>query len=92
MNPTETLQRFDLFLADQQLELDAVVIGGSALALLGVTSRQTRDCDVLHPALSEEIRQAARRFAEEQRDTNPDWPEHVRATLRELGEELSHGL
>ncbi|HEX7842490.1 MAG TPA: DUF6036 family nucleotidyltransferase [Kofleriaceae bacterium] len=29
-----------------ELRLEAVVIGGSAFALLGVTTRQTRDFDI----------------------------------------------
>ncbi|MEO6323564.1 MAG: hypothetical protein ABIQ65_02950 [Thermoanaerobaculia bacterium] len=33
------------------MRLEAVVIGGSALALLGLTTRQTRDFDILAPVL-----------------------------------------
>ena len=43
------------------------MIGGTALGLLGVSSRQTRDCDILHPELPAEIRDAARAFAEARR-------------------------
>ena len=39
------------------------MVGGSALALLGVIDRQTRDFDILHPELSEEVTRAAREFA-----------------------------
>jgi hypothetical protein len=35
MNPAETIARFDGFLVDRGLSLDAVVLGGAALALLG---------------------------------------------------------
>ena len=38
-------------------------MGGSALALLGITDRQTRDFDILHPELPTEIAEAAREFA-----------------------------
>lgn len=38
-------------------------MGGSALALLGIIHRQTRDFDILHPELPEEIALAAREFA-----------------------------
>lgn len=63
MDPRKTLERFDRFLTDLGLELDAVVVGGAALALLGVVSRTTRDCDILHPALAPQIRRAAAQFA-----------------------------
>jgi hypothetical protein len=45
------------------LRLEAVVVGGSALALLGVITRQTRDVDIIAPELPEEIKEAAKAFA-----------------------------
>ncbi|MDD5306950.1 MAG: DUF6036 family nucleotidyltransferase [Deltaproteobacteria bacterium] len=63
MRPKETITAFDAFLSERGLVLDAVVIGGTALGLLGVVSRQTRDCDILHPQLPPEISAAAREFA-----------------------------
>ncbi len=63
IKPKETLTQFDIFLAECGLVLDAIIIGGTALALLGVISRQTRDCDVLHPELPEVIKEAATAFA-----------------------------
>ena len=179
MRPKETIERFDRFLEAENLSLEAVVIGGVAMALLGVTSRQTKDCDVLVPAIPAEVADAARRFAEMARaggdplddtwfnngpaslanalpsgwrgrvrpmfagraltlhtlgrldllrsklfalcdrgldlpdcvalrptseeldevlpwlvrqDANPDWPDHVRATIADLGERLDHGV
>lgn len=65
MDPRTTIQAFDAFLARRGLSLDAVIVGGAALGLLGVISRPTRDCDVLHPRVSESIRQAAQQFAAE---------------------------
>lgn len=77
MKPTETIQLFDAFLLARELSLEAVVVGGTALALLGVISRQTRDCDVIYPELPDEIRRAARAFAAERRAANnyiaDDW-------------------
>ncbi len=52
MKPKETLARFDTFLAKRGLALEAIVVGGAALGLLDVISRETRDCDILHPKLS----------------------------------------
>src|SRR4051812_35925032 len=63
MTPQTTLLLFDEFLATRGLSFQAVVIGGAALALLGVVSRQTKDCDVLDPELPAEIDAAARDFA-----------------------------
>jgi hypothetical protein len=63
VNPKETITAFDLFLAERLLSLEAVVIGGAALGLLGVVSRQTRDCDILHPELPKKIQDAAKEFA-----------------------------
>ena len=63
MKPTETLKRFDSFLAKEGLRLEAVVIGATALSLLGLIDRQTRDVDVLAPRLPPDIASAANRFA-----------------------------
>jgi len=63
MEPTDILSQFDRFLAERGLALEAIVIGGAALALLGVISRQTRDCDVLYPQLPDAIKEAASEFA-----------------------------
>lgn len=81
MLPRPTIEAFDAWLAARELRLEAIVVGGSALALLGVIDRQTRDVDILHPALPEEIASAARQFAA-----------HLRATGVELADEwLNNG-
>lgn len=179
MNARDTLQRFDRYLAELGLTLEAVIIGGAALAMLDVITRPTKDCDVLAPELPIEIKAASRAFAAalraegtdlqddwlnngpaslaaqlprgwrgrlvgiytgaaltlhclgradllksklwslcdrvldlgdclalqptaeelasalpwiERQDGNPDWPEHVRATLADLGRRLGHGV
>ncbi|HYO57616.1 hypothetical protein [Archangium sp.] len=58
---------FDSFLVRRGLRLEAVVIGGAALNLLGIASRPIRDCDILHPELPAAILEAARAFAAEMR-------------------------
>jgi hypothetical protein len=77
MHPKETISAFDLFLTERGLTLDAVAIGGAALGLLGVIERETRDCDILYPALPEAIRRAAVAFAVETRhqggELDDDW-------------------
>lgn len=85
MDPKETIPAFDSFLAAQGLRFEAVVIGGTALGLLGVITRYTRDCDILCPELSAEISEAAIRFAQARRllgDTlNDDWLNNGPASL-----------
>jgi hypothetical protein len=77
VDPRQTLTLFDAYLADRRLRLEAVVIGGAALNLLGVVSRPTQDCDILHPLLPPSIAGAARSFAVELRATGEllqdDW-------------------
>lgn len=65
MNPAVVLPTFDAYLADRGLRFDSVIIGGSALVLLGVVTRFTDDCDVLDPDIPEAIRTAASHFAKE---------------------------
>ena len=52
MEPRQVIIAFDQYLQQQGLRLQAVVIGGTALNLLGVLSRPTRDCDILDPPLT----------------------------------------
>lgn len=86
MDPKETIPRFDAFLSRRGLSFEAVVIGGTALALLGVISRRTRDCDVLYPAIPEAIGEAAAAFSRQAgRALDPEWfnegPRQVAETL-----------
>ena len=67
MLPRPTIEAFDAHLVGLGLRLEAIVVGGSALALLGVTSRQTRDFDIIAPALPPAVLEAAKAFAREQR-------------------------
>jgi hypothetical protein len=66
MNPKDVLLEFDRYLADRRLQFEAVVIGGAALSLLGVITRETQDCDVLDPKIPEEILQASALLSEDQ--------------------------
>ena len=63
MLPRPTIEAFDLWLDERSIDLEAVVVGGSALALLGIVDRPTRDFDILDPELPEDIVQAAQGFA-----------------------------
>ncbi len=85
MTPRETLEAFDRYLTGRRLRLDAVVIGGAALNLLGVISRATKDCDILDPPLPTLIVEAARSFAAEARKggavLQDDWLNNGPASL-----------
>ena len=63
MDPKTVIAEFDQFLAIRSLHFEAVIIGGAALALLGIISRQTRDCDILDPIVPDNILNAAKEFA-----------------------------
>src|SRR5437660_4097611 len=63
MDTYELLVSFDRYLAKRHLHFEAVTIGGAALNLLGVVSRLTKDCDILHPEIPNEIAEASRGFA-----------------------------
>jgi|SRR5450759_1235300 len=85
MKPRETLEAFDVFLEERGLHLDAVVIGGAALNLLGVVARPTKDCDILWPQIPDEIGEAARAFATARRQMGDviadDWLNNGPASL-----------
>ena len=77
MLPRQTIEAFDRHLLGLGLRFEGVVIGGSALGLMGVIQRPTRDVDILVPELSRAIASAARDFAKAQRqagvDLQDDW-------------------
>jgi len=54
------------------LRFEGVVIGGSALGLMGIIQRPTRDFDILVPELPPAIASAARDFAKAQRNAGVD--------------------
>jgi len=92
INPRITIEAFDRHLAGLGLRFEATVIGGSALMLMGVTSRLTRDVDVLVPVLPEVIALAAHDFAKRQRlvgnDVTDDW---LNNGPMQLADVLPHG-
>lgn len=88
MLPRDTINAFDDFLRSRRIVFDAVVVGGTALALLEVIDRHTRDVDVLDPDLSDDVADAARAFAVEQRQVGvalaDDWLNNGPAQLRDV--------
>jgi hypothetical protein len=91
MIPQTFIAEFDAFMASRRASFEAVIVGSTALALLGVFTRHTKDCDVLEPVIPEGIQLLARQFAEEQRQKgspiSDDWLNNGPASLvRDLPE------
>lgn len=88
MIPIEIIPRFDAFLVERGLRLEAIATGGAALALLGIISRETRDCDLIEPALSPAMLEASRVFATGLREQGEilrdDWLNNGPASLGPL--------
>lgn len=61
------IRDFDSYLAGKRLSFHGIAIGATALNLLGVVTRYTRDCDILDPVIPGEILEAAKAFAVEMR-------------------------
>ncbi len=73
MRPTEIIPVFDKFLTERKIEFEAVVIGGAALCLLGVITRETRDCDILSPEIPTSVMNAASDFAKTMNGIESTW-------------------
>lgn len=63
MSPIEVVEKFDHYLHKNNMAFEAVVIGGAALSILGIITRQTQDVDVLDPEIPFDILEAAKLFA-----------------------------
>lgn len=92
MKPIETIEKFDLFLADIGKSFSAIIIGGGALSLMRVITRETQDIDVLEPILSQAILQLSQEFADQINHLTPmalkrawlnNGPESLRPNLPE---------
>jgi hypothetical protein len=88
MIPRPTIEAFDRHLAGLGLRFEGVIIGGSALVLMGVVSRLTKDFDILMPTLPEAVAAAARDFAKLERaagnDVIEDWLNNGPAQLGDV--------
>ncbi len=72
MNPNEIISKFDKYLDGHNLSFEAIVIGGAALALLGVITRETQDCDVLDPKIPPAVDKASKDFVKTLRQQGQD--------------------
>ncbi len=82
----DVLEAFDRFLGQRKPPFEGIVIGGAALILLGIIQRDTMDVDILDPALPEDLRDAAVRFAKRYRGAplplKEDWLNNGPMSLR----------
>lgn len=62
-NPKEIIPKFDEYMTSKGLTFEAVAIGGSALAILDIVHRSTRDVDLLELEIPDSIQKAAKEFA-----------------------------
>lgn len=92
MKPLEIINEFDLFLAQKSESFSAIIIGGGALSLMRVITRETQDIDVLDPILPQVILQLSQEFADQINQSTPlalkrTWlnngPESLRPNLPE---------
>lgn len=89
MKPRQTIEAFDAFLVKKGRTLTAIIIGGGALSLMGVISRETQDIDVLDPILPQEILNLSQEFAEHYNQTTDillkkNWLNNGPESLREV--------
>lgn len=70
MKPVEIIEKFDKFLFERKMNFEAIVIGGSALSIMGVISRETHDVDILDPKIPESIIQLSKEFASKELISN----------------------
>lgn len=67
MKPIEIIKEFDEFLKLKKATFTGVAIGGAPLVLLGIITRETRDCDIIDPVIPKQIEALAVEFAKEKR-------------------------
>lgn len=61
----KVIKEFDLYLSGKNLEFEAVIMGGGALAIMGITDRVTRDIDCVAPEIPPQIKYASEKFCQD---------------------------
>ena len=59
----DVIIKFDSYLKDIGFEFEAIIIGGAALNIMDVITRETKDVDFLDPDIPEDIKKASVDFA-----------------------------
>jgi hypothetical protein len=71
----DVLKKFDKFLYQNNEYLKATIIGGSALIIMDIISRKTKDVDLLDPVIPENIKQLSVEFSKQypEFDLDSNW-------------------
>ena len=56
------ITKFNEYLKERNIFFEGVVIGGVAMQLMEISDRVTKDCDILFPVITDEVRNAAVEF------------------------------
>jgi len=87
MKPNEIVAEFDEFLRVNKTTFTGVAIGGAPLNLLGIISRETRNCDIIDPVIPKAIQDLALDFAKKNRgrggNVRDDWFNNGPISLKE---------
>jgi hypothetical protein len=91
MKPIEVIEQFDLYLNQKGIFFEAIAIGGGALSIMGIISRETQDIDILDPKIPDNVYQASVEFAKLQcistTNLKENWlnngPDSLKGFLRE---------
>lgn len=59
----QVIARFDSYLSYLGLDFEAIIIGGAALNIMDIITRETKDVDFLDPEIPEKIKKASVDFA-----------------------------
>ena len=87
----EIIVRFDSYLKDLGLEFEAIIIGGAALNIMDVITRETKDVDFLDPDIPQEIKKASVDFALNNSDLKLAVNEWINNGPKGLTRDLPHG-
>lgn len=94
-NVKDIAEKFDRYLQVKGLKFSGIVVGGSALVLLDIIDRSTKDFDMIEDNIPQEIVDAALKFAEQENlsiywlNSGPSelvkhLPAHWRSTIQPL--------
>lgn len=87
----EVISKFDKYLTDKGLKLEAIIIGGAALNIMDVVTRTTKDVDFLDPSIPAEIKQASIDFANKYSELNLDSDDWLNNGPEDLIRDLPDG-
>jgi hypothetical protein len=85
------IEKFDSYLEELDLTFEAIIIGGAALNIMDVITRQTKDVDFLDPDIPVEIKKASVNFALKNPDLKLDAKNWMNNGPKSLVRDLPEG-